>query len=102
MLIYSLVLESLDNYFTIYMLVKKQIYLAKPGLRNLIKKLKNVVSLVQKKFKSDGGLSSISELKKMYAQSGLDVSPNIDTFNMLDTNKNGILEESEIDINKMV
>ena len=37
----------------------------------------------------------------MFAKSGLDVSPNNDKFNALDTNKNGKLEESEIEFDKL-
>ena len=44
---------------------------------------------------------SFQELKQMFAKSGLDVSPNNDKFNALDTNKNGKLEESEIEFDKL-
>ena len=59
------------------------------------KEIQNLASLVQSKMKSDGGFSQ-PELKKMFAKSGLDASPNIAQFNELDKNKNGKLEKAEV------
>ena len=57
--------------------------------------MKKLASLLQSKMKSEGGFK-LPELKTMFVQSGLNLSPNIVKFNELDTNKNGILEESEV------
>ena len=57
--------------------------------------LKTIANLVQAKMKSDGGFDQ-EELKKIFAQSGLGILPNVDKFNELDTNKNGKIEESEV------
>ena len=64
------------------------------------KEIKNLASLVQSKMKSDGGFSQ-PELKRMFSKSGLDASPNIAQFNDLDTNKNGKLEDSEIEFDNL-
>ena len=46
--------------------------------------------------KSDGGLDQ-EEFKTMLAKAGLKPSPlSIQQFNLLDTNKNGKIEESEV------
>ena len=57
--------------------------------------LKTMANLVQAKMKSDGGFDQ-QDLKTIFAQSGLDISPSVDKFNELDTNKNGKIEESEV------
>ena len=44
---------------------------------------------------SDGGFDQ-QELKTMFAQGGLDISPNVDKFNELDTDKDGKIEQSEV------
>ena len=63
--------------------------------KNVTDQLKTVAGLVQAKMKSDGSLNQ-QDLKTMFAQGGLDMAPNVDKFNELDTNKDGKIEESEV------
>ena len=45
--------------------------------------------------KSDGSVDQ-KDLKAMFAEAGMAVSPSVEKFNELDTNKNGKIEQSEV------
>ena len=62
---------------------------------NVKDQLKTLAGFVQNKMKSNGSLDQ-QELKTMFAKAGLDISPNVDKFNELDANKNGKIEQSEV------